>query len=298
MRLNTDEVGVVTHEHPTDPFRPQVKVAARCRPGSRSKCRRSSTPGNPTAAASSRYAVVEAVDPDTVQIDPLALHVTMADPATTPTLAPEAAAKFAEFARACKAAARAVALYPGSHPAIGTSLSRLAQATARLTEGGPFRLQVRADTLLLDGALAAKPDPAIAELADVLYRHLIGALTVNAGADAESWRTLLLLLARTPEEVRADGGIAHLWAHGRRPEPRDRGNRLRRSAAREAGRRRRRSTRSSPPRSPGRQLQLDDSAMRALVDIVGDPAKLDELMAQLETADGGPAASTSRPPPS
>ena len=57
-----------------------------------------------------------------------------------------------------------------------------------------------------------QPDPAIGELAEVLYRHMIGAMTVNAAADADSWRTLLLLLARTPEEVRADGGIAQLWA--------------------------------------------------------------------------------------
>jgi hypothetical protein len=26
VRLNTDEVAVVVHEHPTDPFRPQVKI--------------------------------------------------------------------------------------------------------------------------------------------------------------------------------------------------------------------------------------------------------------------------------
>ena len=37
-------------------------------------------------------------------------------------------------------------------------------------------------------------------------------MTLNAGADAASWRTLLTLLARPPEDVRADGGIAHLWA--------------------------------------------------------------------------------------
>ncbi len=58
----------------------------------------------------------------------------MADPVKPPTLAPEIAARFAEFARACKAAARAVSLYPGSHPAIGASLGRLAEATLRLTE--------------------------------------------------------------------------------------------------------------------------------------------------------------------
>jgi len=44
------------------------------------------------------------------------------------------------------------------------------------------------------GLRAAAGKLAIAELADVLYRHLIGALTINAGADADSWRTLLLLL--------------------------------------------------------------------------------------------------------
>src|SRR6185503_18883500 len=108
----------------------------------------------------------------------------MAESTTPPPLPPETSAKFAEFARACKAAARAVALYPGSHPAIGVSLTRLVQATSRLAESGPFTLQVRMNSLLLNGAAPQRPDPAIGELADVLYRHTIGALTVNAAADA------------------------------------------------------------------------------------------------------------------
>src|SRR5262245_48288142 len=98
----------------------------------------------------------------------------MAEPATPPLLAPEAAMKLAEFARACKAAARAVALYPGAHPAIAASLSRLVQATGRLADAGPFTLEVRANSLLLNGAAAQRPDPAIAELAEVLYRQMIG----------------------------------------------------------------------------------------------------------------------------
>src|SRR3954467_15073814 len=104
----------------------------------------------------------------------------MPEPAAPPLLASDVTATFVEFARACKAAARAVALYPGSHPAIGVSLSRLTDATMRLAEAGPFRVEVRADSLLLDGAAAQRPDPAIGELAEVLYRHMIGALTVNA----------------------------------------------------------------------------------------------------------------------
>jgi hypothetical protein len=212
----------------------------------------------------------------------------MPDPANPPTLAPEVTARFAEFARSCKAAARAVALYPGSHPAIGVSLGRLLQATTRLAEGGAFRLQVRAESLLLDGAVATRPDPAVAELADVLYRHMIGALTVNAGADAESWRTLLLLLARVPEEVRADGGIAHLWQTAGGPsleiEEIDYAEVLREKQGQAAT-----IDQILAAALAGPQVQLDETAMRALVDIVGDPVKLDALMAQLETVTAGGA---------
>jgi hypothetical protein len=211
--------------------------------------------------------------------------VTTPQPAP-PALPPDTAARFAEFARSCKAAARAVALYPGTHPAIGASLGRLAQATARLAENGPFRLQVRSGSLLLDGAMAAKPDPAIAELAEVLERHLIGALTVNAGADAASWQTLLLLLARTPEEVRADGGIVHLWTTAGGPSLEivaiDYAEMLREKQGLAAT-----IDQILEAALRGPQLELDDTAVRALVDIIGDPAKLDELMAHLEAQTAG-----------
>src|SRR5687767_12714734 len=129
----------------------------------------------------------------------------MAEPARPPALAPDAAARLAEFARACKAAARAVSLYPGGHPAIGTTLGRLLQVSAGITEPGPYRFQVMADTLVVGGAAPLKQDPAIGELAELLHRQMIGGVTLNPGADTESWRTLLLLLARAPEDVRADG---------------------------------------------------------------------------------------------
>lgn len=206
----------------------------------------------------------------------------MSQPAAPPALAPEAAARLAEFARSCKAAARAVSLYPGAHPAIASSLGRLAQATARMTESGPCHLQVRNGALLLDGAITPRPDPSIAELAEVLYRHLIGALTVNVGADLDSWRTLLLLLARTPEDVRADGGIAHLWATAGGPsieiQEIDYAEVLREKQGLAAT-----IDQILAAALAGPQMQLDDSAMRALVEIVGDPARLEELMAKLES---------------
>src|SRR5687768_14323651 len=205
----------------------------------------------------------------------------MAEPARPPALAPDAAARLAEFARACKAAARAVSLYPGGHPAIGVTLGRLAQVTAGLTESGPYRFQVTADTVLVGGAVPVKPDAAIVELADLLHRQLIGGVSLNAGADAQSWRTLLLLLARPPEEVRTDGGIKHLWATAGGPsieiEEIDYAEVLREKQGVAVA-----VEKILAAALEGRMLELDDSGMRLLLDIVQDPARLDELMTQIE----------------
>jgi hypothetical protein len=209
----------------------------------------------------------------------------MADQTSPAVLPPDAAARLADFARTCKAAARAVSLYPGGHPAIGVTLGRLAQVTGKLTDGGPFRLQVLADRLLVDGAAPPKPDAGITELADLLHRHLIGALTLNAGADAESWRTLLLLLARAPEDVRSDGGIAHLWATAGGPsleiQEIDYAEVLREKQGVAAA-----IDQIIAGAMSGPQLQLDDSGMRLLIDIVADRDKLAQLLTALEKSSG------------
>jgi hypothetical protein len=215
----------------------------------------------------------------------------MAEPRAT--LDPETTARLADFARACKAAARAVSLYPAAHPAIGATLGRLTELTALLTSQGPFTVQVRPHTLVVRDAAPAKPDSAIVELADMLRRHLIGALTLNGGIDANSWRTLLLLLARTPEEVRADGGIARLWATAGGPSVEideiDYAEVLREKAGDAAT-----IDKVIAAALAGPQLELDDSAMRTLLEIVGDPVRLTELMKQLDaaTADKGVDART------
>ena len=70
VRLNTEEVGVVTAEHPEDPFRPQVKILYNAKgeqieaPYLANTWERDSRGGFPRA-------VVESVDPDAVEIDPL-----------------------------------------------------------------------------------------------------------------------------------------------------------------------------------------------------------------------------------
>lgn len=196
--------------------------------------------------------------------------------------------RLTEFARACKAAARAVSLYPAAHPAIAQTLGKLSELTAMLTASGPFAMQIHPHTIYVGDAAPAKPDAAIVELSDLLRRQLVGTLTINAGAGADSWRTLLMLLSRSPEDVRADGGIAHLWATAGGPSIEiveiDYAEVLREKQGDSAT-----IDRIIAAALAGPQLELDDSAMRTLLEIVGDPARLTELMRQLEagTADKG-----------
>jgi putative nucleotidyltransferase with HDIG domain len=69
VRLNTDELAVVTAEHPSDPFRPQVKVIASAT-GEMLEGPVLANTWESEAGDHSR-AVVEAVDPEPLAIDPL-----------------------------------------------------------------------------------------------------------------------------------------------------------------------------------------------------------------------------------
>jgi HEAT repeat protein len=189
--------------------------------------------------------------------------------------------KLAEFARACKAALRAVSLYPGGHPAIAATLGRLTELTAVLTAAGPLSLEVRPQNIHIADAAPAKPDSAIVELSDLLRRQLVGKLTINAGANAESWRVLLMLLSRAPEDVRADGGIASLWATAGGPSLEiveiDYAEVLRERRGDEEA-----ADRLVAAALSGAELELDEASMRTLLEIVGDPVRLAALMTALE----------------
>src|SRR5688572_23953787 len=118
-------------------------------------------------------------------------------PATEP-MSVEQSTVLADFARACKAAARSVSLYPGTHPAIRAALSRVTTATGRLTSAGDVTLTVHPDMLVIDGRAPVRADPAIPELAALLHERLIGELRIARAADADDWLALLLLLGRAP----------------------------------------------------------------------------------------------------
>jgi HEAT repeat protein len=132
------------------------------------------------------------------------------------SMTPEAAANLAEFARAAKAAARSVSLYPATHPAIQASLGRVVSSSAKLAATGFVTLLVKPDTLAIDSRAPARPDQAIVELADMLHNRLVGTLRIERAADAGDWHAFLLLVARAAEELIAHGGIAKAWAESGR----------------------------------------------------------------------------------
>ncbi len=70
VRLNTEAVGVVTHEHPTDPFRPQVKII-RDPDGRILEESMLVNTWEPDGRGDFTWAVVEAIDPETAGLDPL-----------------------------------------------------------------------------------------------------------------------------------------------------------------------------------------------------------------------------------
>jgi len=70
VRLNTDELAVVTAEHPTDPFRPQVKILTNSKGEWLEEPVLSNTWDRDSRGEHPR-AIVEAVDPEPLGIDPL-----------------------------------------------------------------------------------------------------------------------------------------------------------------------------------------------------------------------------------
>jgi putative nucleotidyltransferase with HDIG domain len=70
VRMLRGEIGVVTHEHPTDPFRPQVKLV-RDADGRPLEEPRLVNTWDADGRGDYTWAVVEAVDPDVAGIDPL-----------------------------------------------------------------------------------------------------------------------------------------------------------------------------------------------------------------------------------
>lgn len=126
-------------------------------------------------------------------------------------LQPDTATRLSEFAKACKAATRIVSMYPPSHPTIQAALSRITAAGKQILANGQVTITVLPDSLLIDGRGFAKAEAAAGELAALLHLQLIGEFTLLDPLDNDQWHAFLTLLARSPEDARAAGGLAAAW---------------------------------------------------------------------------------------
>jgi len=217
-------------------------------------------------------------------------------PSTTPTTEPMSAERsglLAEFARACKAAARAVSLYPGAHPAIGGSLSRLVSAAGRLTSDGRVVCAVHPDMLAIEGEAPVRPDPAIGELAALLHERLIGELTIQHEADAEDWRALLLLLARAPEDLLAEGGIGSAWAGSGRANFEIREIDYAEVLRERAGGEKAQWDRIIALCLQGDTSGLDERALATLIDSLSDPQRFGDLLEHFQASEAVETVSVS-----
>jgi hypothetical protein len=204
----------------------------------------------------------------------------MSRPAAAP-LPSEETSRLTDFARACKAAARVVALYPATHPAIQSSLTRAADSAARLLGRGEARLTVLPDGLLLNDRVPGRGDSAVQELAAMLHGHLIGEMTLVADMAPAAWHTFLGLIARSPEDIRGQGGIVQAWmAAGGGPIE------LRQIDYGDVLREREGALVSDWDEIVANYLEgefsdLDDEAMAALLEISGDTSRFREFAERL-----------------
>lgn len=196
----------------------------------------------------------------------------------TEPLSAETSAKLIDLARACKGAARVVAMYPATHPAIQDALGRMTAAGAAAVADGPFSITVTPDSLQVGGRGLARPDLAVSELAGLLHAHSVGELHFTAPMTPAAWHAFLLLLTQPAAEVRGEGGITRAWAAaGGGPidiRQIDYGEVLRERASGDE---------SSwefilTAYLEGEQTDLDEKVLAALTEIVTDPQRMAAFM--------------------
>jgi len=206
-----------------------------------------------------------------------------ADPlAAIEPMAPDLAARVTAFARSCKAAARAVALYPGEHPAVAAALEAVTVAAEAATTPAMLQFAVLPDALTVDGRAMARPDAAVTDFAALLHRHQVGQLSLRPQTDANLWRRFLALLALPPDQARLRGGLGKLWASEGETRIEIRSldyNELLRSRVRGD-----KATWESIVAGclEGNAFSLDDAMVELLFGILNDPDKIAGLMQAVE----------------
>ena len=132
-------------------------------------------------------------------------------------LSPEVARGVLLLARALLAARRNWMLYPPEHPAVGASVSRLADAIRESSMASAFSLGVTPDTLMVEGAVADRAQTGIAEAAAMLHDCDLLRITFIGDVPVDALHRLLHILTLDPAERRRLGGPAGIWRTGGHP---------------------------------------------------------------------------------
>jgi len=111
---------------------------------------------------------------------------------------------------ALSAAARNWTLYPPEHPTVSASVKRLGEMISQTVAGAAFTFGVTPETLLVAG-YPLPDDQAVTETARLLHDHDLLQVTFLGDPEASALHSLLTLLSRNPEELRASGGPAKAW---------------------------------------------------------------------------------------
>jgi HEAT repeat protein len=211
-------------------------------------------------------------------------------------LPPELSRSVTGFARALVAAARSVALYPGSHPAVASSLQRLRAAVGETVAEGLVELGVTPDTLLVGGVALAGADGPVAEAAALLHGRDILQLGFAGEVSVPTLQAFLGMLTLDADTLRARGGPARIWSDTGDAsiaiEQIDYEKVLEDREVRSPVTRKDELWRSIVQSVIERRKSLDEAAQRRLLEIAGDVAAIGDLaadvMAPAYALDGSP----------
>ncbi len=129
---------------------------------------------------------------------------------TAPALSPDLIRQSIALARALSAAARNWSLYPPEHPAVDSSVRRLADAVNQSTTGTAFAFGITPKTLLIAGVPLPEEQP-VAEAARLLHDHDLLQVTFLGNPPVEALHAFLKVLSTPPDELRRAGGPGPAW---------------------------------------------------------------------------------------
>ena len=115
------------------------------------------------------------------------------------------------LARALTAAIRVWGLYPPEHPSVVAAVRRLVDAIRDAAAGSVIAFGVTPSTLMLGGQPLPSDQP-VADAARLLHDHDILQISFVGEITESTAASLLTLLCAAPEDVRAAGGPAVVWA--------------------------------------------------------------------------------------